>query len=320
MSFTIIGTGRCLPEKILSNEEVSGMVDTNDEWIVSRTGIRNRRIATSETMSDLCINAAKAALLNSNTQPEELDLIICATIRGDYLTPSQACIIQEGIGATCPAFDVNAACTGFLYAMDIAQSYFISKKVKKVLIVAYELMSKLVDWNDRNTCVLFGDGGGAVVLGEGDDLLAIKLTAQGNKDILSIPNFEGNSPFNLSTGETQCLRMNGQEVFKFAVNKIIDELKAVIAQSGLDKDDIDIVILHQANMRIIDFAKQMLKMDKTTFVSNLDQHGNTSAGSIPILLDELHQNKVLKKGQLVAMVAFGGGLTTGACIVRWNRD
>lgn len=320
MSFTIIGTGRCLPERILSNEEISEMVDTSDEWIVSRTGIRNRRIATSETMSDLCINAAKSALLNSNTQPEELDLIICATIRGDYLTPSQACIIQEGIGATCPSFDVNAACTGFLYAMDIAQSYFISKKVKKVLIVAYELMSKLVDWNDRNTCVLFGDGGGAVVLGEGDNLLAIKLTAQGNKDMLSIPNFAGNSPFNLSTGETQILRMNGPEVFKFAVSKIIEELKAVIAKSGLDKDDIDVVILHQANMRIIDFAKQMLKMDKTTFVSNLDQHGNTSAGSIPILLDELHQNKVLKKGQLVAMVAFGGGLTTGACIVRWDRD
>ena len=320
MSFRIIGTGKCVPEKILSNQDLSEMVDTNDEWIVTRTGISNRRIATKETMTQMSIESARLALEDSNTKPEELDLIICATIRGDYLTPSQSCIIQEGIGASCPAFDVNAACSGFIYALDVADSYFRSGKVNKVLVVAYEMMSKLIDWNDRNTCVLFGDGGGAVVLEKGNDLLAIRTTASGNTKLLSIPNMMGGSPFDESIQEKQILNMNGAEVFKFAVNGIVQEVAAVLEKANLDKDDINVVILHQANMRIIQSAKQKLKMKKAEFFSNLDQYGNTSSGSIPILMDELNRGKMLKDGQLILMVAFGGGLTTGACILRWNKN
>ncbi len=320
MSFRISGTGKCLPRKILGNQELSTMVETNDEWIVSRTGISNRRIATDETMSMMTIEAARTALEDARMDPLELDLIICSTIRGDFMTPSQACVIQAGIGAQCPAFDVNAACTGFLYAMDIAESYFRSGKVRKVLIVAFEMMSKLIDWNDRNTCVLFGDGGGAVVLEPGNDLLSISLTAKGQHETLSIPNMSGNSPFDKTPSiSRQCLQMNGAEVFKFAVNGIVSEIAAVLHKAGLDKSDIDAVILHQANLRIIQSAKQRLKMKKAEFFSNLEQVGNTSSGTIPILLDQLSRGQKLKNGQLIVMVAFGGGLTTGACILRWNK-
>ncbi|MHB1484581.1 MAG: beta-ketoacyl-ACP synthase III [Saccharofermentanales bacterium] len=320
MSFAILGTGKKVPQKILTNKDLSEMVDTDNEWIVGRTGIENRHIATTETMTEMCIEAAESALENAGVKPEELDLIICATIRGDYLTPSQACVIQQGIGATCIAFDVNAACSGFIYALDLADSYFISGKAEKILIVAFEMMSKLIDWNDRNTCVLFGDGGGAVVLGKGDDLLAIKLTASGNTELLSIPNLNGECPFGESVQQKQILKMNGSEVFKFAVNGIINELETVIIKADLDKDDIDYVVLHQANMRIISLAKQKLGMKKAIFVSNLANYGNTSAGSIPILLDEMNRGNMLKKGQLIAFVAFGGGLTTGACVLRWSKD
>lgn len=319
MSFRILGTGKCVPQKILCNKELSEIVDTNDEWIVSRTGISNRRIATTETMTTMSIEAARLALEDSNTDPGDLDLIICSTIRGDFMTPSQACVIQKGIGASCPAYDVNAACSGFLYAMDIADSYFKSGKVKKVLIVAFEMMSKLIDWNDRNTCVLFGDGGGAVVLEAGEDLLAIRITASGNTDMLVIPNMSGDSPFDNSIKQKQFLKMNGAEVFKFAVNGIIKEIADVLEKANLDKNDIDVVLLHQANLRIIQSAKLKLKMKNAEFYSNLDQYGNTSSGSIPILLDELNRDQKLKNGQLIVMVAFGGGLTTGACIMRWNK-
>ncbi len=317
MSFKVLGTGKKLPETQVSNNDLSKLVDTNDEWITTRTGIKRRRVSTGETMTELCVDSAKKALENSGVNPGELDLIICATIRGDYFTPSQACLIQAGIGATCPAFDVNAACSGFLYALDVADSYFKSGKVKKVLIVAYEMMSKMVDWSDRNTCVLFGDGGGAVVLGEGDNLLSIKLTASGNSEILSIPNVQGNSPFDKSQEINQTLSMAGAEVFKFAVNNIVEELNSVISASNLKKEEIDIVLLHQANKRIIEFAKQRLGLDKAVFVSNLEEYGNTSAGSIPILLDEINRNNLIKRGQNLAMVAFGGGLTTGAAVMRW---
>jgi 3-oxoacyl-[acyl-carrier-protein] synthase-3 len=182
------------------------------------------------------------------------------------------------------------------------------------------MMSKLIDWNDRNTCVLFGDGGGAVVLEPGNDLLSISLTAKGQHETLSIPNMSGNSPFDKTPSiSRQCLQMNGAEVFKFAVNGIVSEIAAVLHKAGLDKSDIDAVILHQANLRIIQSAKQRLKMKKAEFFSNLEQVGNTSSGTIPILLDQLSRGQKLKNGQLIVMVAFGGGLTTGACILRWNK-
>ena len=186
MSFTILGTGKAVPEYVMDNDELSTMVETNDEWIRTRTGIEERHIAKKETITELCVEAANNALENAGVKPEKLDLIICSTMRGENITPSQGCMIQKEIGASCPAFDVNAACSGFIYALDIAAGFFVRKKVKKVLIVSMDNLSNITDWTDRSTCVLFGDGGAAAVLGEGEDLLSIHLTASGNDDAIRI--------------------------------------------------------------------------------------------------------------------------------------
>lgn len=317
MSFRILGTGSAVPRKVVSNEDLSRMVDTSDEWIVSRTGISNRHVAANESMNDLCIRSATLALENARITPDQLDLILCATLGGDYITPSQACLIQSGIGASCPAFDINAACSGFVYALDVAESFFRAGKAKKVLVVAYDILSKYVDWGDRNTCVLFGDGGGAVVLGEGSDLLGIHLTAEGNADLIHIPCRNG-SPFVGEKTDKPFLRMNGTEVFKFAVGRIVSEVQSILAACGITKDEVDHVLLHQANIRIIHSARQKLEMSESKFRSNIDRYGNTSAGSIPVLLDELSRRGVLERGQLLVFMAFGGGMTTGACLLRWN--
>ncbi len=317
MSFRILGTGSFLPRKVVSNDDLSRMVDTSDDWIVSRTGISNRHVTTDETMNELCIRSSLLALENAGVSADELDLILCATICGDYLTPSQACLIQAGIGATCPAFDINAACSGFVYALDVAEKYFLAGKARRVLVVAYDTLSKFIDWNDRTTCVLFGDGGGAVVLGGGDDLLGIRLTSRGDADILNIP-CQSESPFDGEKPARQCLQMNGAEVFKFAVSRIVSEITGLLADCGVSKDEVDLVLLHQANIRIIQSAMQKLGIDEKKFHSNIVEYGNTSAGSIPVLLDELNRGGILKRGQLLIFMAFGGGLTTGGCLLRWN--
>lgn len=320
MSFSILGTGKAVPEYVLTNNELSTMVDTSDEWITTRTGIGERRIMTTETITGLCVDAALSALEEAGVSAKELDLIICATMRGDFITPSQACIIQKEIGATCPAFDMNGACSGFVYAMDVAQSYFISKKVKKVLIVGFDNLSSFTDWTDRSTCVLFGDGGGAIVLGEGDDLLAINLTAKGNNEVLFALKGENTSPFSKDESAPPKIYMNGNEVYKFAVTSMVRGVRKAIKDAGLTPDDIDHVIPHQANIRIIDAAASKLGIPKEKYVCNIQRYGNTAAGCIPIAIDEANKSKKLKKGDIIAICAFGGGLTTGSCIVRWSKD
>lgn len=315
--FSIIGTGSSLPECVKTNADLSAYVNTTDEWITTRTGIRERHICTYETLSDLAAQAGRNALEMAGVLPEELDMIICATIRGDTITPSLACLVEEKIGASCPAFDLNAACSGFIYAMDVAAGFFARKRVKKVLIIAAEAMSKMADWNDRSTCVLFGDGAGAVVLTEGESLLSIRLSATGNRDILYIPNVEGNCPFSEQAAKPSFLTMNGQEVYKFAVNALCSDLTTVIAEAGLTKEDIDWVLPHQANIRIIETAQGRLDIPKEKIRINIDRTGNTSASSILLLLDEMNRAGELKRGMLLAMSAFGGGLTTAACVLRW---
>ena len=246
MSFTILGTGKAVPEYVLTNDELSTMVETNDEWITTRTGIKERRICKGETLTELTVRAANDALENAGVTPEQLDLIICSTMRGENITPSQACIIQKEIGATCPAFDVNAACSGFIYALDIADGYFARKKVKKVLVVSMDNLSNIIDWQDRGTCVLFGDGGAAAVLGEGDDLLAINLTAVGNDKVLRIPHGTNSSPFYEHEEQRAVLHMEGNEVYKFAVNAMSTGIKKAIADAGLEMKDVDCAIPHQA--------------------------------------------------------------------------
>ncbi len=318
MSFSIIGTGSACPDTIKTNKDLSEIIDTSDEWIKTRTGIARRHLLTDETITDLAALSAERALKDAGTTAQELDLIICSTIRGDYMTPSMACMLQARLGAACPAFDINAACSGFVYALDNALGYFERRKVKKVLIVSAEAMSKMVDWTDRATCVLFGDGAGAVVLSEGNDYLSGKLTAVGS-DLLSIPGTEGCCPYSNAEIRPSYLSMQGQEVFKFAVNAIMKDIRDVLNEAELTEDDVDHVLLHQANTRIIETAKSKLNISKEKYLTNIEEYGNTSSASIPILLDEYARKGMFKKGDILAMSAFGGGLTTGACLVRWCK-
>lgn len=320
MSFTILGTGKAVPEYVMTNDELSTIVETNDEWIRTRTGIAERHICKNETITDLTVKAANAALENAGVSAEQLDLIICSTMRGENITPSQACIIQKEIGANCPAFDVNAACSGFIYALDVADGYFARKKVKHVLIVSMDNLSNIIDWKDRSTCVLFGDGGAAAVLGEGDDLLSINLTAVGNDEVLRIPHGSNSSPFYEHEEQRAVLHMAGNEVYKFAVHAMSTGIKKAVTDAGLELSDVDCVIPHQANIRIINTAAKNLDIDKEKFFCNVQHYGNTSSGSVPLALDEASRSGILKKGDIVAMCAFGAGLTTGSCVIRWNKD
>ncbi len=320
MSFTILGTGKAVPEYVMTNDELSTMVETNDEWIRTRTGIEERHICKNETITELTVKAAKAAMENAGVEASQLDLIICSTMRGENITPSQACVIQKEIGATCPAFDVNAACSGFIYALDVADGYFVRQKVKHVLIVSMDNLSNIIDWTDRSTCVLFGDGGAAAVLGEGDDLLAINLTAVGNDEVLVIPHGTNSSPFYQHEEKRAVLHMAGNEVYKFAVNAMTNGIKKSVADAGLELSDVDCVIPHQANIRIINAAAKNLAVDREKFFCNVKHYGNTSSGSVPLALDEANRAGILKKGDIIAMCAFGAGLTTGSCVIRWNKD
>ena len=274
---------------------------------------------SGETLTELAAMAAKNALENAKVSAGELDYIICTTIRGDYITPSEACMIQKEIGASCPAFDINGACTGFIYALDIAGSLFDSGRAKKVLLVSAEAMTKTVNWKDRATCVLFGDGAGAVVLGEGNDLLALRLTAAGDDVALRMPNVSGNCPYCEKEPEEPYLHMNGQEVYKFAVSSSCRDVKDVLKQAGVTAEEGDHMVFHQANYRIIEAAQKKLKIPMEKFALNISENGNVSSASIPILLDEMNRDGRLKKGQKLVLSAFGAGFTTGAALLCWSR-
>lgn len=319
MSFRIVGTGSCLPDRIVENEAFRDFVDTSDEWIVSRTGIRRRHFVKEEKMRDLVLRSSIRALEDAGCLSSELDFILCSTIQGDYITPSLACLLQADLGARCPAMDINAACSGFLYALDVAASFFAAKKAKKILVVGAEQLSKFIDWNDRNTCVLFGDGAGAVVLEEGDCLLSIRLGSYGQKENLSIPGSSSPGPFLNSSGPASYISMNGQEIFKFAVSAIQREIRAVTEDAGITTEEVDFFLLHQANGRIIESARNRMKQSPEKFPTNYQECGNTSSASIPLLLDALNASGRLKNGDLLLMSAFGGGLTTGTCLLRWSR-
>lgn len=317
MSFRITGTGSGVPACSKTNDDLAKIVETSDEWITTRTGIKSRYIMTTETLTELSVTAAQNALKMAGVCADELDLILVSTIRGDYLTPSLACVLQNELGAKCPAFDINAACSGFLYALDIADAYYARGGIEKVLVVSAEAMSKMLDWTDRSTCVLFGDGAGAAVLEKGDNLLSIKISASGNRDYLRIPNVMGNSPFSQDKQEPSYLYMNGNEVYKFAVAAMSNDLKEVIQKAGLTKEEVDYVLPHQANIRIIETARKRLGFPKEKVLVNIDRHGNTSSSCIPVLLDEYNRQGAFHDGDILALSAFGGGLTTGACVLRW---
>ncbi|OEG00357.1 3-oxoacyl-ACP synthase [Vulcanibacillus modesticaldus] len=325
MNVGILGTGSYLPKKVLTNFDLEKMVDTSDEWIVSRTGIKERRIVTREqAASDLAYEAALSALEKAKISAEQLDLIIVATVTPDHLFPSTACILQDKLGAKkAAAFDLSAACSGFLYGITTAAQFIQAGVYKYVLVIGVETLSKITDWTDRNTCVLFGDGAGAAVLGpveEGYGLLSFELGADGSGgNLLKQPAGGSRLPASEETVAQglHYIQMNGQEVFKFAVKTMEQASIRVIEKAGLKKEDIDLLVPHQANIRIIDYAAKRLELDDEKVIVNVDKYGNMSSATIPIALDEAVVENRINHGDNVLLIGFGGGLTWGAAILKW---
>ena len=318
MSLKIIGIGKGIPQKCVSNDQLAGFLDTSDEWIISRTGIKTRYVCTDETLTDLAATAAMQALQKSRLAADDIDLMICSTLEGDFRTPSLACCIAERIGTKSPAFDINAACTGFIYALEIADSFLHTGKAKNILIVCAEMMSKYADWNDRNTCVLFGDGAAACVVANGNALRYINLSCSADMSILNLPTDTGNSPFITEKKGSSFLHMQGQEVFKFAVNAVEAEIKQALDTLAISPEQIDWFVLHQANKRIIDSARTKLHQPEAKFPVNIDQYGNISSASIPLLMFEMLEKGQLKPGDTLFMSAFGAGMTAGSCVMVWE--
>lgn len=315
----IIGTGSAHPKRTLTNDDLSKMMDTSDEWIRERTGIRTRQVITDETLEDLAAEAAQKALDDAGIKAAELDYIICSNVAYEYATPTVASIVEGKIGASCPCVDLNAACTGFIYAIDFAEALLQTGRATNILVMAAEEPTRMVDWNDRSTCVLFGDGAGAMVVTKGEGLRAIKVSSKSNLNVLHYKRKLEPTPFITKEEEHIPLYMAGQEVFKTAVTCSLRDLLAVLSDAGLDKDDITYYVLHQANYRILDFIRHRFGADTSKFPTNVDKYGNTSSASIPMLLDELNREGKLKKGDLLAFSAFGAGFTSGACIIEWNK-
>lgn len=317
-SSIIIGTGSYLPEKILTNSDLEKFVDTNDEWIISRTGIKQRHIAADgEATSDMATEAAKGAIKQAGIEPEEVDLVIVATTTPDKTFPSTAVCVQAALGIkNGAAFDVQAVCSGFVYAMSVADNFIKTGQVKTALVIGADKMTSILDWQDRNTCVLFGDGAGAVILQasdeEGRGVLSTNLYSDGTyKDILDT---DGGVSSNGNVGK---LRMQGKEVFKHAVAKMSGCVKSALKERGLSVADIDVFVPHQANIRILDMVAKKLRLPDGKVLSTLDKHANTSAASIPLAIADAEREGRFKKGDLVVLTALGGGLTWGSCLIRW---
>lgn len=323
-----LGLGAYVPSRVLTNQELEGMVDTSDEWIVTRTGIRERRIcAADQATSELAIEASRAALDDAGLGPDDLDMIICCTFTPDHSCPATACIVQArlGIKRPIPAFDVVAACSGFIYGCSVAAAFIRSGMYQKILVIGAEAMSKIIDFEDRNTCVLFGDGAGAAVLGPveaGHGLLGQTLGADGTGgDLIIVPAGGSREPITekVLAERRQYLRMNGNEVYKFATRILGSAIEEALRDTGngLCAQDLELVVPHQANIRIIEVAARKLKLPLDRFVVNIDKYGNTSAATVPLALVEARQAGRIQSGSLFALVAFGGGLTYAASIWRW---
>jgi 3-oxoacyl-[acyl-carrier-protein] synthase-3 len=315
---TLLGTGGYLPESVLTNAQIAQKVDTSDQWIVERTGIRERRIAAPhETASSMAEIAAREALQAAQIEPAALDLIVVGTGTPDRVFPSTACLLQQRLGVGgCAAFDVQAACSGFIFALSVADQYIRAGNARRVLVVGSELNSRIVDWSDRATCILFGDGAGAVVLGDSEEpgLLSTHIHSDGQyQDLLYVPN-----PINgCEAGASRFLKMEGNEVFKVAVNtlgRIVDE---TLEANGLAQSDIDWLVPHQANIRIITATAKKLKMPMERVVVTIENQGNTSAASIPLALNEAIRDGRIQRGQTVLMEAFGAGFAWGSALLRY---
>jgi len=318
----IAGTGSYLPAQVVTNDELAKRVETSDEWIRTRTGIRQRHVAAEgETTVDLAYQASLRALEAAGVQPEEIDLIVLGTTTPDLIFPSSACLLQHRLGANgCPAFDVNAACSGFVYALTVADKFIRSGAAKTVLVVGAETLTRMLDWTDRSTCVLFGDGAGAVVLKADSEtgILSTHLHADGGKKELlwnPVGVSAGFKPDEHNAGVR--VLMTGNEVFKHAVKALDSVVEETLEANGLDRHEIDWLIPHQANLRIIEATAKRLDMPMERVIVTVDKHGNTSSGSVPLALDEAVRSGKVQRGQLLLLEAFGGGFTWGSALLRY---
>ncbi len=326
-STVILGTGAYAPARVLTNTELALTIDTSDEWIVSRSGIRERHIAApGEMTSDMAVHAARLALADAKLQPADIDLLVIATITPDMPMPATACSVQHklGLSTSTACFDLNAACSGFIYALDTACAMVGSGRYRHALVIGVEKLSSIVDWTDRTTCVLFGDGAGAAVIGASArpavGLIGAKLGSYGDcVDLLCIPAGGSNTPASTASlaSRDHFLKMKGKEVFKYAVRGMEEAARDILEQHGIAANQINLVIPHQANLRIIESIAQYLKLPMERFFVNLDRYGNTSAASIPIALDEARRAGRINPGDLTLLVAFGAGLTYGSALIRW---
>lgn len=320
MNIRICGTGSALPERKITNDDLSQIMDTSDEWISSRTGIKARHLATEETTTSLAAEAAKKALADADMKPEEVELIIAATVTPDHLVPTLSCEVQREIGAVnAVAFDLGAACSGFLFALSTAQAYISSGRFKNALLIGAEVLSKIMDWNDRSTCVLFGDGAGAaVVRADEENICHVVQGSDGAKGlVLACENRPVNNPYHKMESPLGYVSMNGQEVYKFAVRTVPATITKVLEETDLEAEEISLFVLHQANLRIIEAVAKRLKQPMEKFPVNLTECGNISAASVPILLDNINRHGMIHRGDKVVLAGFGGGLTWGAAVLVW---
>jgi 3-oxoacyl-[acyl-carrier-protein] synthase-3 len=322
----IIGTGAAVPKKVLTNADLEKLVDTSDEWITTRTGIKERHVVSEgEKFSDLCTKAAEQALKRAHIKPEDLDMILVGTISGDMVFPATSCLVQHNLGASkAAATDVGAACVGFLYGLHLADGLIQSNKAENVLVIGGEILTRYVDWTDRGTCVLFGDGAGAAVLqatkGDHGILGSVMKSNGAYADLICMPGGGSNHPANDPKSIEQRLpfiRMKGNETFKVAVKAMADVTGVLLAEQGFTHEEIDLFIPHQANERIINAVGEKLKIAPSKVYKNIERYGNTSAASIPIALDECVHEGRLEAGDLVLLTAFGSGLVWGSVLIRW---
>ncbi len=322
MPARIAGVGKYLPRRVLTNADLEKMVETSDQWIVDRTGIRERRIAADdETAATLGAEAARMALKTAGLEPSEVDLVICATCSPDGMFPATSALIQDAIGArSAGAFDVNAACMGFLSAVAVGSQFINAGVYRRVLVVGVEVLSRLVNWKDRGTCVLFGDGAGAIVLeaAERGGMQSVFLRSDGGGARFLYARGPASSPLSVTEAEAYYIVMDGREIFKFAVRAMEDAARQALAGAGLTLDDIDFVVPHQANQRIMSAVAKNLGVPSERVISNVERYGNTSSASIPVALCEAWEDDRLKDGDRLLLVSFGGGLAWGATVVEWT--
>lgn len=313
----LLGTGSSLPSIQVSNDDLSKFLDTNDEWIFPRTGIKTRHIISGEKLEDLAEDAARKAVADAGVELSDIDMLICSNVVNEYVTPSLSCIVASKLGISCPCFDINCACPGFIFAMDMADSYFRAGKVRKVLIVCAEEPTRMINWSDRSTCVLFGDGAGAAVFSEGDNLKGIRLSSQPDPDKLYEIHKLQPTPYITKEEAEVPLVMKGREVFKFAVTTSTRDIKDILDSTGITPEQVSYYMIHQANLRIIDAIRENLGVESGKFPVNIRDHGNSSSASCPILLDECNRAGLFKEGDILVFSAFGAGLLSATAVLEW---